>query len=246
MTLAFEHFRSYYTKLYDNKILTLVPDQGTGDLKYYGYNGDGKKKYTVSTNTTKMVILLLFNQKTVWKLTDMMNALPGLPERELKDALGGICNHPKNKFLILQNDDEPKTSQKSSSSSSKPNERCTILRTVENSKISVLLNDKFFSKTMKINLVAGNRSVRIDDAHSKSVKNTIEEDRKHEIDSAIVRIMKSRKKLAHNNLITEIVSQLKSRFQPQPPTIKQRIESLIDREYLKRSNGNMQLYEYMA
>uniref|UniRef100_A0A914VKQ4 Cullin protein neddylation domain-containing protein n=1 Tax=Plectus sambesii TaxID=2011161 RepID=A0A914VKQ4_9BILA len=38
--------------------------------------------------------------------------------------------------------------------------------------------------------------------------------------------MKARKKLQHNLLITEVTTQLKHRFMPNPSLIKKRIESL--------------------
>ena len=70
----------------------------------------------------------------------------------------------------------------------------------------------------------------------------VDEDRKHEIEACIVRwvslslissqfylfdlfrIMKSRKQLNHNQLVTEVVEQLNKRFQPSPLIIKKRIE----------------------
>ena len=40
----------------------------------------------------------------------------------------------------------------------------------------------------------------------------------------LFRIMKSRKQLNHNQLVTEVVEQLNRRFQPSPLIIKKRIE----------------------
>ncbi|VDK75401.1 unnamed protein product [Cylicostephanus goldi] len=74
----------------------------------------------------------------------------------------------------------------------------------------------------------------------------VEDDRKHEVEAAIVRVMKSRKLLSHNNLVTEVTQQLKHRFVPTPQLIKKRIEALIERDYLTRDAEDLKLYNYIA
>ncbi|GLG96798.1 Cullin homolog 1 [Gryllus bimaculatus] len=69
----------------------------------------------------------------------------------------------------------------------------------------------------------------------RETRNKVDEDRKHEIEAAIVRIMKARKRMPHNVLVAEVTEQLKSRFLPSPVIIKKRIEGLIEREYLART-----------
>jgi hypothetical protein len=46
--------------------------------------------------------------------------------------------------------------------------------------------------------------------------------------ASIVRVMKDRKRMAHNDLINEVTRQLIPRFQPNPMDIKKRIEGLIE------------------
>ncbi|KAJ3192225.1 Cullin-4 [Irineochytrium annulatum] len=90
--------------------------------------------------------------------------------------------------------------------------------------------------------------------NSIQLKETVEEnqettekvfaDRQYQVDAAIVRIMKSRKKLSHQMLIAELFEQLK--FPVKPTDLKKRIESLIDREYLDRDKEDTSSYIYMA
>jgi len=74
----------------------------------------------------------------------------------------------------------------------------------------------------------------------------VDEDRKHQIEAAIVRIMKARKTMEHSQLIAEVTQQLSSRFMPSPLITKKRIESLIEREYLERSKKDRKVYNYLA
>ncbi|TPX64810.1 hypothetical protein CcCBS67573_g08297 [Chytriomyces confervae] len=90
--------------------------------------------------------------------------------------------------------------------------------------------------------------------NSIQMKETVEEnkettekvfaDRQYQVDAAIVRIMKARKKLSHTLLIAELFEQLK--FPIKAPDLKKRIESLIDREYLERESGESAAYVYLA
>mmetsp|Transcript_14790 Transcript_14790/g.20982 ORF Transcript_14790/g.20982 Transcript_14790/m.20982 type:complete len:773 (-) Transcript_14790:2160-4478(-) len=87
------------------------------------------------------------------------------------------------------------------------------------------------------------RKVRIPMASLDASHNNkrVEEDRTIAIEAAIVRIMKARKTLQHQQLIAEVLAQL-AFFKPNPRVIKKRIEALIDREYLERSADNNNMY----
>uniref|UniRef100_A0A673G0P9 Cullin-4A n=1 Tax=Sinocyclocheilus rhinocerous TaxID=307959 RepID=A0A673G0P9_9TELE len=70
------------------------------------------------------------------------------------------------------------------------------------------------------------------------------QDRQYQIDAAVVRIMKMRKTLSHNLLVSELYNQLK--FPVKPADLKKRIESLIDRDYMERDKENPNQYHYVA
>lgn len=45
---------------------------------------------------------------------------------------------------------------------------------------------------------------------------------------------------------SEVTKQLQARFLPSPAVIKQRIESLIEREFLERDRNDRRMYRYLA
>jgi len=79
---------------------------------------------------------------------------------------------------------------------------------------------------------------------NQKTNQAIMQDRQYQIDAAIVRIMKTRKSLLHQQLVSELFKQLT--FPVKPIDLKKRIESLIDREYLERDPENSQLFRYLA
>lgn len=78
----------------------------------------------------------------------------------------------------------------------------------------------------------------------KATEEKVYQDRQYQIDAAIIRIMKTRKSLCHNLLISELYNQLK--FPVKPADLKKRIESLIDRDYMERDKDKANKYNYVA
>lgn len=103
-------------------------------------------------------------------------------------------------------------------------------------------NNLFTSKYYRVRINAIQMKDNVDE--SKKTNEAVMQDRQHQIDAAIVRIMKTRKTLSHKLLVNELVSQL--RFPVVSVDLKRRIESLIDREYLERDNDDPQVYNYLA
>ena len=97
---------------------------------------------------------------------------------------------------------------------------------------------EFQSKIRKVKIPMAS----LEDSHNPQ---RVEEDRGLAIEAAIVRIMKARKRLQHNLLVTEVVNQLRT-FRPTPKLIKKKIEHLIERDYLERDESEQNFYKYLA
>ena len=92
-----------------------------------------------------------------------------------------------------------------------------------------MINPKFKSSTFKV-LVPVLTGI-VDGLHNGTSAHNDDAlliSRRNALDCAIVRIMKSRGKLDHGELIAEVLAQLRNRFEPKISDIKKRIESLIE------------------
>ena len=96
---------------------------------------------------------------------------------------------------------------------------------------------------VKVGTVSAGRETEPENADTR---HRVEEDRKPQVEAAIVRVMKARRVLDHNGIVAEVTRQLSSRFVPAPALVKKRIESLIDREFLERDPVDRKLYRYLA
>ena len=215
--LCCEEFRNFYQATHSGRKLAWQTSMGTADLKATF----GSKKHEISCTTHQMVVLLLFNDAERLSYEDIATAT-GIPESELKRVLQSLaCVKGKN---VLRK--EP------------------MSRDI-NAKDVFSVNDAFSSKfvRVKIGMVVAQKETEVERGETRE---RVEEDRKPLIEAAIVRIMKARRVLSHNDVVTEVTRQLAARFNPSPALIKKRIESLIEREYLERDVVDRTLYRYVA
>ncbi|KAL3290377.1 hypothetical protein HHI36_023719 [Cryptolaemus montrouzieri] len=103
-------------------------------------------------------------------------------------------------------------------------------------------NNEFINKLYRIKI--NQIQMKETSEEQKATEERVFQDRQYQIDAAIVRIMKMRKTLSHNLLISELYNQLK--FPVKPADLKKRIESLIDRDYMERDKDNPNQYNYVA
>ena len=95
------------------------------------------------------------------------------------------------------------------------------------------------------------RRIRIQNILMKETKEerdktveAVSRDRLYLMDAVLVRIMKARKTVLHQQLIPQVLEQVK--FPAAASDVKKRIESLIEREYMERDAKDRNRYNYLA
>ena len=97
---------------------------------------------------------------------------------------------------------------------------------------SYTLNHEFESDHIRVNL-----NVAVISEQRKKMAQTAELERNLLLQSTIVRIMKSSKKMKHLELMQETISRIESRIAPKVSDIKESIDRLVEMEYLERLDG---------
>jgi len=177
------------------------------------------RRHDLIVNTYQALILLLFNQDVPVGLNTIQQAI-GMDAAGMKKLLLTLwCA----KYKILT-----KVENADGSAADK----------------SICDNDEF---VVNHQFTCPHRKIKIPPPSSEETHNKerVEEDRSIAIEAAIVRIMKARKQLTHQQLVSEVLLQL-AFFKPNPKVIKQRIEHLIEREYLERDPQQASFYRYLA
>nr|XP_027201075.1 cullin-4A-like [Dermatophagoides pteronyssinus] len=105
-----------------------------------------------------------------------------------------------------------------------------------------IFNSEFINKLFRIKI--NQIQLKETPEENETTQERVFQDRQYQIDAAVVRIMKTRKKLPHNLLISEIYNQIK--FPATPTEMKKRIDSLIERDYLIRDRHSTNIYHYVA
>uniref|UniRef100_M8CEC8 Cullin-3 n=1 Tax=Aegilops tauschii TaxID=37682 RepID=M8CEC8_AEGTA len=173
-----EKFRGYYLGTHSGRRLTWQTNMGTADIKAtFGKS----QKHELNVSTYQMCVLMLFNTSDGLSYKDIEQATE-IPSTDLKRCLQSLaCVKGKN---VLRK--EPMSKDISEDD-------------------TFYFNDKFTSKLVKVKIgtvVAAKES----EPEKQETRQRVEEDRKPQIEAAIVRIMKSRRVLDHNSIVSEIKS----------------------------------------
>lgn len=223
MEVCIKNFKEFYASRTESRSLKWIHSLGNCTLT--ALFSSGNKELQVSTY--QACILLLFNdyEDGQSRLTpeNIQKAL-NLTTEDVRRNLLSLCLNKQAKILMrISNSEDTKTIS--------PNDEFSV-------------NPDFKSKKHRIKIP--NLVLKISGEERKDIDKTMEEDRKYSIEAAIVRIMKARREMKHQDLVVETSKQLLQHFNPDPKSIKSRINDLIGREYIKRDETDPTIYLYIA
>lgn len=213
---ALEHYQTFYDSRHSGRRLTWQGLLGSADLKVRTRKG----QWEVNLSTIGMVVLLAFSDLKPGDVLSYheLKAQTSLPDAELARTLQSLAcgkhrllvKHPKGREV------EQGDTFEFNEAFSSPLARIKILQISSSSSAASTS-------------ASAARGVGVENAQEREeTERQIEEERKHQVEACIVRIMKDRKTMRHNDLVSEVAHQLAKRFMASVPMIKKRIEGLID------------------
>ena len=175
-----------------------------------------EKSYMVNMSTYQYAVLNLFNRATALTAGEIIRATD-LTQENLKNLVESMIGS-YDRILTVS----PPVSDQFTEAS--------VIR----------VNENFSNSSMEFKLPS------VLPQEIQQARSSINEDRSMFLQAAIIRIMKSRKTMKHNDLVQEVIRQSAGKFQPNISNIKKAIEGLIEKEYLKRNTEMNEVYEYIV
>ncbi|KAJ1991471.1 hypothetical protein GGI25_003456 [Coemansia spiralis] len=218
---ATDMFSDFYTKHRSGRMLTWQYSMGNADLKVRF----GSRIHELNVTTYQMLVLILFanDDDDIELTTTQIQTKAHIPDEILPRLLQSLACA---KYKVLA--------------------KTPMSRNISpTDKFKLNTNFKSPQYRLRIPMVSARSNIETDKEKAETMA-TITQERQYVIEAVVVRIMKARKQMVHEQLVNETINQLSSRFMPTSQTIKEAIERLIDREYLQRSPDNPRLYSYLA
>ncbi|SCV71431.1 BQ2448_3019 [Microbotryum intermedium] len=219
MASALDKFKVFYQSKHQGRALTWAHALDYCSVRAKFPKG-GRKELSVSLFQT--VILLLFNDVADGAKLGF-NEIVEATRLDPKEAARTLQSLACGKVRVLQK--HPRGRDVS------PTDQFSFNKEFKDDHIKIKINQIQQKETAEEN---------------KSTTDRVFTDRSSHLQLAIVRIMKARKTLKYTELVMEVVTQIGSRFKVETSEIKKAISSLMDREYMRRSETEQNVFEYVA
>lgn len=223
MEHALNDFIAFYKTQHSNRKLTWAHYLGTATL--VARFPSGKKELSVSLY--QAAVLLLFSERDDWSTEEIHGRL-GLALPDLTPTLQSLALGRK---LVLRR------TQPRQGKDVRMDDRFSFNEDFTDTKVKLHINTIQQNDTME---------------ETQQAVKVIDQYREASLDAAIVRIMKAAKTMKHQQLVNETIDAVSKHFRPEVKAIKERIDSLIEREFLQRnedtggSNKLRDTYSYLA
>ncbi|KAL3319873.1 Cullin-5 [Cichlidogyrus casuarinus] len=190
-------------------------------------------KFELEVTTFQMVVLWAWNQfpKQKFRIDALLTAT-GLSDNDLRRTLWSLCEHAKLERQVLNY--APKVSSEKEL----------------NHETEFWLNLQFAN--VKQNKIQHKRRVnvigRLQLTHEQCPEDesqAIIQLRQLRVQEAVNKIMKTRKRMHHNELYKQLIELLQSQFVPSKRLVKEVIEWLLDHKYLRRDETDFSTYIYI-
>ncbi|KAL7665921.1 Cullin family profile domain-containing protein [[Candida] zeylanoides] len=212
----FTKLEEIYHRKHNGRQLQWLWNHGKSEVKA-NLSRKGKPPFLFTVSNVQLMILLAFNKRATYSMAEL-EEIVGVARHTLESHL-----LPFTKYKLL--DQAPLGLEEFS----QPNTTFTIV-------------EEYKSKKLKVNFVS---SIKTEVKQEEDdTKKEIDETRRNYLSACIVRIMKTRKRMKHNELVNEVATQALSRFRAKILDTKRVIDYLIEREYLRRVENDT--YEYLA
>lgn len=210
----FETVVDIYGKKHNGRELKWLWNHGRAEIKA-NLSRKGKPPFTFTVSNLQLMILMAYNKNQSYTFRDL-HEIVGASQPSFEAHLT-----PLTKYKLI--DQSPAGDFTGA----------TVLTMVEEYK----------SKKLKVNFISAIKTNEPKVEDEEAVKE-IDEKRKNFLMACIVRIMKSRKLVKHNDLINEVLPQTKDKFNAKIIDVKRAIDQLIERQFIQRLDNNS--YEYIT
>jgi cullin-4 len=221
-----DRFEAFYKNKYQGRRIAWQYALGHCVVKANGLS----RPYEFIVSLSQALVLVQFNDRNTWTLPELMKQI-GIEDREEMERILQSLSVAKEGTRILRKLDFDAALQKKK----KP-------RPSVDDKDQFEVFEQFESNQRRIRI--NNIMMKESKEEREKTVEAVSRDRLYLIDAVLVRIMKARKTLLHQDLIPQVLEQLK--FPANSADVKKRIESLIEREYMERDAKDRNRYNYLA
>jgi len=210
-------YETFYSQRFSGRKLEWMHSLGTVDIDAHFFPAEKKtaQKKYLISMNTFQSLVILQFNSSISHTISSLSLTTEIPENELKQILDSLTLQ-RRCHLLLKDD-------------------CDVYR----------INETFTSnlKWVKLPPFAFQREKKSTSEHLSG--RSMEMERNSALDASIIRILKTRKRLSHSDLVEEVTRQMTIMFHPTMKTIKCRVESLIERDFMSRDPESPSIYTYI-